>query len=104
MPCSFDEKAIAAGEQYAVSLKDFYSFLVQGKTFAYHALYQIVRIKDGKITTRLDQPVSLYYIDAAGQGEFELAQGALARLQILGCYFTTSNSNRNSLPRNIVLR
>lgn len=82
MPCSSDEKATAAGERYAVLLKDFRSYELKGRTFAYHVLYEIVRTKDGKITSHLVQPVSLHYVDAEGQGEFELVEEgrSLARL------------------------
>lgn len=82
MPCSSAEKAIAAGELYAVLLKDFRSYELKGRTFAYHVLYEIVRTKNGKITSHLVQPVSLHYVDAGGQGEFELVEEgrSLARL------------------------
>lgn len=75
MPCSFDEKAIAEGEHYAALLKDFYSYEVKERTFAYHVTYEVVRTKNGKISARLVQLVTLFFIDAGGQGEFELAQG-----------------------------
>lgn len=74
MPCSFDEKAFAEGETYAALLKDFYSYEINGRRFAYGVAFEVVRIKQDKIKTQLFQPVVRMFIDPDGQGEFELAE------------------------------
>lgn len=74
MPCTYDDKAIADGEHYVVRLRDFDSYQVNERTFAYQAVYEVARSRNDRITFRADQPLVIYYVDYVGQGEFELAE------------------------------
>lgn len=70
-----DEDAIDKGLQYAAIVKDFTSFEVKGRVFAYQVTYQIGFTKNGQITKRFEQPVSFYYVDEAGDGSFDILKG-----------------------------
>jgi hypothetical protein len=70
-------KATADDERYAAVIKEFNSYEVRGRTFAYQVTYQIVRTRGGKITAHLAQSLSLYYTDEAGHGAFDLYEGKM---------------------------
>ncbi len=61
-------------ETYAVGVKEFLSYEVNGKVLAYQPTYSVLRTKKGK-TSRIDQPLYLYFIDESGRGAFELYTG-----------------------------
>jgi len=67
-----DEDAIDKGLQYVAIVKDFTSFEVRGRVFAYQVTYQVGFTKNGQITKHFEQPVSFYYVDEAGDGGFDL--------------------------------
>ena len=72
------EKGIADKVQYVAIVKDFVSYEVKGKVFAYRVSYQIGFTRNGQLAKRYDQTVSFFYVDEAGDGGFELLTGPLA--------------------------
>lgn len=72
-----DENATDRSLQYAAIVKDFTSFEVKGRVFAYQVTYEIGFTRDGQITKRFQQPVSFYYVDETGDGSFDLLKGPL---------------------------
>lgn len=72
------DEATTTGEvQYAAIIKDFISYEVKGKVFAYQVTYQVWLMKNGQITTRLPQPIWFYYVDEDGSGVFDLFRGTM---------------------------
>lgn len=72
------EKGIADKVQYVAIVRDFTSYEVKGRVFAYRVPYQIGFTKGGQLAERYSQTVSFYYVDEAGDGEFELLTGPVA--------------------------
>jgi len=69
------EKAVTDNVQYVAIIKDFVSYEVTGKVFAYRVNYEIGFTRNGQIAKRYSKPVSFYYVDEAGDGGFELLKG-----------------------------
>jgi hypothetical protein len=67
-----DEEATASNMQYVAIARDFMSYEVKGRIFAYQIGYEIGLTKAGQITKRLRLPIWFYYVDDAGDGTFEL--------------------------------
>lgn len=72
---AIDENAAGDDGRYAAIVKEFNSYEVKGRAFAYQAHYQIVQTKNGRIIKRMDQPLVLYFTDEGGGGLFELYEG-----------------------------
>jgi hypothetical protein len=72
------EKARADNIQYVAIVTDFVSFEVKGKIFAYQVDYEIGFTQQGAIAKRFQQPLSFYYVDDSGDGDFELLKGPVA--------------------------
>jgi len=73
-----DENATSNDVQYAAIIRDFTSFEVEKKVFAYQVSYGIGWIRNGQIIKRFSQPVVFYYVDQTGDGTFELFKGSMA--------------------------
>lgn len=71
-------------DKHALIVKDFYSFEVAGKIFAYAAVYQVARVKDGKLRERFNQTLLLYFVDEEGEGVFELLESGLPLNEVPG--------------------
>jgi hypothetical protein len=67
-----DEEATASNMQYVAIVRDFTSYEIKGRVFAYQIGYEIGLTKGGQIAKRLRVPVWFYYVDEAGDGTFEL--------------------------------
>lgn len=73
-----DENARSSGQEYVAIIKDFTSYDVKGKIFAYQVTYELALTRQNQITKRFDQPLWFYYVDAAGDGNFDLFKGSMA--------------------------
>jgi hypothetical protein len=71
-----DEDATAKSMQYVVIARDFTSYEIKRKVFAYRVIYEIGLTKNGQIAKRLPLPVWFYYVDEAGDGTFELLRSS----------------------------
>jgi hypothetical protein len=65
------EDAVARHASFVALINAFNSYEVSGKVFAYQVTYQIAMTR-GVDRTRFRNPVSFYYVDDSGRGEFEL--------------------------------
>ncbi len=72
-----DESARASDMRYVAIVKNFTSYEVKGKIFAYQVGCEIGLTKNGQIIKRLAQPVWFYYVDEGGDGTFDLFRGAM---------------------------
>jgi hypothetical protein len=63
--------------RYAGVVREFTSYEVQGRVFAYRFTYYVVQAKNGYITTRAGAAVDFYYLDENGNGTFEQYLGAM---------------------------
>lgn len=66
------EKVVAAQSKYVATIGSFVSYEVQGRIFAYRATYKIGLTKNGEIVKRYDLPVTFYFVDESGEGEFDV--------------------------------
>ncbi len=66
------ERTITDKIHYVAIVSDFTSFEVKSKVFAYRVTYEIGFARNGQIEKRFNPPVSFYYVDEAGDGDFEL--------------------------------
>lgn len=71
-----DEEATANDLQYVAIARDFTSYEVKGKVFAFQIGYEIGLAKGGQVVKRLRFPVWFYYVDEAGDGTFELLRSS----------------------------
>jgi hypothetical protein len=62
---------------YAGAVRDFTSYAVNGRVFAYRFTYYVVMTKNGFITTRAGAAGDIYYIDQTGNGSFDRYRGAM---------------------------
>lgn len=72
-----DEEATANNMQYVAIVKDFTSYEVKGKVFAYQVGYEIGLTKRGQVAKRISRPMWFYYVDESGDGTFELLRRPL---------------------------
>jgi hypothetical protein len=71
-----DEEATANNMQYVAIARDFTSYEMKGRVFAYQVGYEIGLTKNQEITKRLRLPVWFYYVDEVGDGTFELLRSS----------------------------
>jgi hypothetical protein len=48
-----------------------------GKIFAYQVTYLLAETNEGQIVKSYPQPLSFYYVDATGEGDFGLFNGPM---------------------------
>jgi hypothetical protein len=74
------ERAITEKMEYVAIVTDFISYEVKEKVFAYRVIYETGFARNGQVMKRFKPLVSFYYVDAAGDGIFELFKGPTSRL------------------------
>jgi hypothetical protein len=72
-----DEKATDEGLQYVAVVKEFTSYEVTKRAFAYQVNYEIALARDRIIQKHFPQPLTFYYVDETGEGGFELLKRPL---------------------------
>lgn len=73
------EKAVTDKLQYLAIVTDFTSFEVKDRVFAYAVRYEIGYARNGQVAKRFNQPVVFYYVDEAGDGDFEVLKESVTR-------------------------
>jgi hypothetical protein len=54
------------------AIKDYFSYLANGHTFAYQLAFDFVYVEEGVITTRAAASLGRFYVDEDGDGTFEM--------------------------------
>jgi hypothetical protein len=66
------EKAIINNEKHVAIVNDYTSYEVKGRVFAYRVDYQVGFMKNGQLTKLSHRPIIFYFVDEAGDGNFDL--------------------------------
>jgi len=72
------ERGITDNVQYVAIVTDFTSYEVKERVFAYRVTYEIGFTRNAQLAKRYRGPVSFYFVDEGGDGDFELLKGPLS--------------------------